>query len=337
MTEPTDPSRHDDDTPPEEDETAALVELDHDPHTRAEIRHARRAFLMEAAIEAERDTGRRERTDEEARHSLWMRVARLVGGWILVLLGLAAIPLPGPGWLMVLLGLTLLPYRWTDNLIREIRRRIPGIPEDGRIPTRTWIITGVLVVAATAGSVWWGMRDAGDDEPAKGDRVEQAAGASASDDDGDGASAGDGPGPTIVVASSAQPERVQLAQIYGEVAATVTDGVSDHIDRDDTCAALTSGDADLVLLDENELSACFGGETDQAARLRDAGVKMYAPVVAGATTFFVTVRSDAIAIDDEPAELTLDGVSSQISAGQDVAGDPADRARQLMAAAGVLK
>ena len=123
----------------------------------------------------------------------------------------------------------------------------------------------------------------------------------------------------------------------GEVAATVTDGVSDHIDRDDTCAALTSGDADLVLLDENELSACFGGETDQAARLRDAGVKMYAPVVAGATTFFVTVRSDAIAIDDEPAELTLDGVSSQISAGQDVAGDPADRARELMAAAGVLK
>ena len=332
MTEPTDPLH--DDTPPD-DEAAALTELDHDPHTRAEIRHARRAFLMEAAIEAERDTGRREQTDEEVRHSLWMRVARLVGGWILVLLGLAAIPLPGPGWLMVLLGLTLLPYRWTDNLIREIRRRIPGIPEDGRIPTRTWIITGVLVVGATAGSVWWGMRDQGDDEPAKGDRVEEAAGASTADDDRD--DGGAGPGPTIVVASSAQPERVQLAQIYGEVAATVTDGVSDHIDRDDTCAALTSGDADLVLLDENELSACFGGETDQAARLRDAGVKMYAPVVAGATTFFVTVRSDAIAIDDEPAELTLDGVSSQISAGQDVAGDPADRARELMAAAGVLK
>lgn len=333
MTEPTDPLH--DDTPPD-DEAAALTELDQDPHTRAEIRHARRAFLMEAAIEAERDTGRREQTDEEVRHSLWMRVARLVGGWILVLLGLAAIPLPGPGWLMVLLGLTLLPYRWTDNLIREIRRRIPGIPEDGRIPTRTWIITGVLVVAATAGSVWWGMRDQGGDETAKDDRVEQSAGASSAGDDGAGDD-GAGPGPTIVVASSAQPERVQLAQIYGEVAATVTGGVSDHIDRDDTCAALTSGDADLVLLDENELSACFGGETDQAARLRDAGVKMYAPVVAGATTFFVTVRSDAIAIDDEPAELTLDGVSSQISAGQDVAGDPADRARQLMAAAGVLK
>ena len=55
MTEPTDPSRHDD--APLDDEAAALTELDHDPHTRAEIRHARRAFLMEAAIEAERALG----------------------------------------------------------------------------------------------------------------------------------------------------------------------------------------------------------------------------------------------------------------------------------------
>lgn len=329
MTEPTEPRDHDD--APAPGDAAALIELDRDPHTKAEIRKARREFLLDAAIEAERDTGRREKTEEEAKHSLWMRLARLVGGWILVLLGLAAIPLPGPGWLMVLLGLTLLPYRWTDNLIREIRKRIPGIPEDGRIPARTWIITGVLVVAATAGSLWWGLRDQGDDT-AKGDDTEQASGASNATTNAPPAEL-----PTLVAASPAEPARAHLTAIYGAVAAHLTDSTSKVVEGDDACSVLTAGDADVVLLTEAEVPVCLGPPENRSALVADAGVKMYAPVVSAGITYVPVVRSDAIAIDDEPAELTLDGVSSQISAGDEITGDPADRAQELMVAAGVLK
>src|SRR4051794_30355697 len=110
------------------DQTAA-VPTDDPPDTFREL-------VTEAALTAERESGREEQTDEEARRSVSIRVARLVGGWLLVLIGIAGLPLPGPGWLIILLGLSLLPYAWAERTIRIIRQKIPGIPEDGRIPTR---------------------------------------------------------------------------------------------------------------------------------------------------------------------------------------------------------
>jgi len=312
---------------------------DHADHRhRSDVRRARREFLLEAAIEAEKDTGRRERTDEQARHSLWMRVARLVGGWVLVLLGLAAIPLPGPGWLMVLLGLTLLPYRWTDNLIREIRRRIPGIPEDGRIPTRTWVVTGLLVALATAGSVWWGLRDGGDDDHI----ADEARSAADPRPTTTGAPAADTPrtGPPVLAAASSLTDRADATRLFAHVVAEVDAASTAEVrTSDDPCADLTSGTVDVIVPTLEEAGVCFGGltPTEIRAGAAAAGAKVFGTVEIGGLTLLPVVRHQRAAADDEPMELAIDGVGALVSGGADIHGDYPAVAEDLMREAGVLK
>lgn len=110
----------------------------------------------DAAIEAETSTGAAERTEAEARRHLLVRLGRTVGGFVLVGVGLAGLVLPGPGWLLIVLGLGLLPYAWAQRTIRSIRRRVPGIPEDGRIPTSTWVVMGLVLAVASALTVAFG-------------------------------------------------------------------------------------------------------------------------------------------------------------------------------------
>lgn len=110
----------------------------------------------DAAIEAETSTGNAEQTEEEARRHLLGRLARTVGGFLLIGVGLAGLVLPGPGWVLIVLGLGLLPYAWAQRTIRSIRRRVPGIPEDGRIPTSTWVVMGVVLAVASALTVLFG-------------------------------------------------------------------------------------------------------------------------------------------------------------------------------------
>lgn len=123
----------------------------HDP-----AHHTFRERLVEAAEEAERLTGRHEETEEEVHHALHVRLARAVGGFFLIGVGIALLPLPGPGWVTIIVGLSLLPYAWAERTIRLIRRRVPGVPEEGRIPASTWVVMGALVVAASAVTILWG-------------------------------------------------------------------------------------------------------------------------------------------------------------------------------------
>lgn len=118
-------------------------------------------IVREAAIEAEYETGRREETEAEARHNVMMRLLRIVAGFALIIGGIVALPLPGPGWLIIILGLELLPYVWAQRTIRLIRRKIPGVPEEGRIPARTWAVMGTLVVVFSIASYLYGadLRD----------------------------------------------------------------------------------------------------------------------------------------------------------------------------------
>jgi hypothetical protein len=88
-----------------------------------------------------------EETEHELQMGIVKKVLRAVGGFMLIGLGVALLPLPGPGWVIILLGLALLPFAWAERTILRIRRTIPGIPEDGKIPLHTWIIMGAIVVA----------------------------------------------------------------------------------------------------------------------------------------------------------------------------------------------
>lgn len=134
-----------------------------DPERRSEHHHhlrlaEARERIREAALEAERETGHHEETLEEAQHSLALRAARAIGGFALVGVGIALLPLPGPGWIVIVVGLSLLPFAWAERTIRLIRRRIPGVPEDGSIPASTWVVMGLIVATATVVSILFGRQ-----------------------------------------------------------------------------------------------------------------------------------------------------------------------------------
>lgn len=112
--------------------------------------------LTAAVYEAERETGIREDTEAEVRRSLGGRALRAVAGFVLIGIGVSLIVLPGPGWIVIIIGLSLLPFAWAERTIRAIRSKVPGVPEDGTIPLRTWIVIGVVTVGAVVCSFLFG-------------------------------------------------------------------------------------------------------------------------------------------------------------------------------------
>lgn len=112
--------------------------------------------LTAAVYEAERRTGTHEESVGAVRRSLSRRMVRMVAGFTLIGLGATLLVLPGPGWIMIIIGLSLLPFAWAERTIRAIRRRVPGIPEDGSIPPMTWFMIGLITVAAIVISFLFG-------------------------------------------------------------------------------------------------------------------------------------------------------------------------------------
>ncbi len=113
--------------------------------------------VEDAAIRAEYETGGRETSDEEAKAHALVRAARMTLGFVVTIVGIAALPLPGPGWLIIAGGLTILSkdVAWAERLLRYIRKRVPGIPEDGKIPRSSLVTMAVMTLAFVAASMWW--------------------------------------------------------------------------------------------------------------------------------------------------------------------------------------
>ena len=103
--------------------------------------------VREAAIQAEYETGDHEASIEEARSHIAVRVVKIIGGFALVALGIVLMPLPGPGWAIVAGGLALLAteFEWANRLLQHVRRSMPGVPEDGKIPLSSWISMAVVM------------------------------------------------------------------------------------------------------------------------------------------------------------------------------------------------
>lgn len=88
----------------------------------------------------------------------WLRRAGIeVAGWTLIVLGLAALVLPGPGLLGLVAGLALLSlrYRWAGRFLHPVKARAFQAAEKG---VQTWprigaSAGGALSVVA-AGIVW---------------------------------------------------------------------------------------------------------------------------------------------------------------------------------------
>lgn len=112
-----------------------------------------------AAIEAEYATGRHEETEEEAKRHVLVRLVRMGFGFLVLLAGIVMLPLPGPGWLVIAAGLVVLAedVAWADRALRIIRRRIPGMPEDGKIPRSTMLVGAMLTAAGIALSLYFAL------------------------------------------------------------------------------------------------------------------------------------------------------------------------------------
>jgi hypothetical protein len=88
------------------------------------------------------------------------RAALEIGGWVLVVAGIAALVLPGPGLLMLFGGLALLSqqYDWAERRLAPIKyRALKGAAESvDTWPRIVMSLTGVAVLIA-AGVLWiWG-------------------------------------------------------------------------------------------------------------------------------------------------------------------------------------
>ncbi|NNE72334.1 MAG: hypothetical protein HKN26_01585 [Acidimicrobiales bacterium] len=84
-------------------------------------------------------------------------MARITAGVLVTILGIVMLPLPGPGMLIVASGLVVLSadVPWAERALIEVRRRTPGIPEDGKIPRGTIVKMVLITAAGILASVWW--------------------------------------------------------------------------------------------------------------------------------------------------------------------------------------
>lgn len=112
--------------------------------------------LENSAIHAELETGKKEETTEKAKAHITIRLIRMTLGMSVVILGIILMPLPGPGGLIVAAGLAILAkdVAWADRLLKWMRKKNPGIPEDGKIPMST-IITTLMLLTAGALTFYW--------------------------------------------------------------------------------------------------------------------------------------------------------------------------------------
>lgn len=82
------------------------------------------------------------------------RGRQIVLGVFIVCVGIVLLPFPGPGWVVILVGLNKI--KPDSALVRWLRRKIPGIPEDGSVPRKYLVIGGLLMVASTIYGILYG-------------------------------------------------------------------------------------------------------------------------------------------------------------------------------------
>lgn len=112
--------------------------------------------LEVAAIEAERETGVREETVAEAKRHILVRLGRAIAGVVVVLVGIALLPLPGPGTLTIIAGLALLSsdVPFARRLLHRLRDRLPA-DEQGRVSRGVIALSLAGSLLVTGVSVWW--------------------------------------------------------------------------------------------------------------------------------------------------------------------------------------
>jgi uncharacterized protein (TIGR02611 family) len=98
----------------------------------------------------------RERRERHRRRSRIVRAAVALAGFVVVLAGLAMIPLPGPGLLIVAAGLAILAleFAWAERLLERTIEQVDAAGDKVKRASRAQqVILGLLVVLALAAVV----------------------------------------------------------------------------------------------------------------------------------------------------------------------------------------
>src|SRR6188472_3665904 len=85
------------------------------------------------------------------------RIVIGVAGWVVVLVGLAAIPLPGPGWMMVYAGVKLLAseFDWAERWLDPVElRALKGAAEAAATVPRI-VMSSIFILGTGAFGVLW--------------------------------------------------------------------------------------------------------------------------------------------------------------------------------------
>ncbi|MDX6298563.1 MAG: hypothetical protein QOI51_2420 [Nocardioidaceae bacterium] len=80
-------------------------------------------------------------------------------GWILLLLGVAAIILPGPGLLLLLLGLVVLSqeYEWAERRVEPVKKKAFDVARQGVSSYPRIAGSALMAAALVAAGVLWGL------------------------------------------------------------------------------------------------------------------------------------------------------------------------------------
>jgi uncharacterized protein (TIGR02611 family) len=105
------------------------------------------------------------------RHNTPKRIALEILGWVLVVVGIAALILPGPGLLALAAGLAILSqqYEWAEKRVRPVERQAKktaaeSVQSWGRITLSlllvAWLVgIGVVWLLQPDSPEWWPLED----------------------------------------------------------------------------------------------------------------------------------------------------------------------------------
>ena len=88
------------------------------------------------------------------------RVVRLVGGWLLLVIGVAALVLPGPGLLLVAAGLAVLSheYPWAMRRLRPVRDKAFSVAAAGVQSVPAIVLSALVALTLVGVGILWGIR-----------------------------------------------------------------------------------------------------------------------------------------------------------------------------------
>jgi len=102
------------------------------------------------------------RRERHLQRSMPYRVAFVAAAFLVVAIGLALVPLPGPGWAIVFVGLGMLAleFKWAENLMEKILDRLEGAKDAAENASPLQKALGVVatilgIAACVAAAILW--------------------------------------------------------------------------------------------------------------------------------------------------------------------------------------